>query len=176
MQAATTIAETANPTVQPREVLWLEFYRALAQRNFVRAVTQARRLGNDEERIRRIERDALRQFLAEYQNFDGATRLCADYCISAEELSRLTAEVLKRQELEAQTTFTMQSGQLAHLSIAQQIRNYARRQIESLKQRERRAAAEEGVWSRLVSTVKDWRNRLSTPWRGGFPQGGPAYS
>jgi hypothetical protein len=168
MQAATTIAETANPTVQPREVLWLEFYRALAQRKFVRAVTQARRLGNDE--------DALRQFLAEYQNFDGATRLCADYCISAEELSRLTAEVLKRQELEAQTTFTMQSGQLAHLSIAQQIRNYARRQIESLKQRERRAAAEEGVWSRLVSTVKDWRNRLSTPWRGGFPQGGPAYS
>jgi hypothetical protein len=174
MKAATAVAKGIIPDVTPRQALWLDFYRALGSRNFVRAAALARRLGIDEERIKRIERDALRQFIAEYQNCSAAARLCADYCITAEEFVRLTEEILGRKEFESSRTFTLRSGKPAHLSIAEQIRSFATRQIEILAERERRGAGR-GGWSRLVSVAKSWLNRLSNPWQGGFPHSGPAY-
>jgi len=56
-------------------------------------------------------RDMLKRFIAEYQNFDMATRLCADYCITAEELDALTKRVLKRKVSKSHLTFVMRSGQ-----------------------------------------------------------------
>ncbi len=154
--------------------LWLEFNRALGNRNFVRAVNLARQLGVAEERIRSLERDALKQFIAEYQNFEAAARLCADYCITAEELLCLVDEVLKHKELETQRTFAMRFGKAAHMSIAEQIREYARRQIELLKQGERHRAGE-GYWKKLASVFKSWFNRWFNPWQGGFRPSGPTY-
>ncbi len=52
-------------------------------------------------------RQALKHLIAEYRNFDSATRLCADYCITAEEIAALTAETMKRKE--SRPTFAMQS-------------------------------------------------------------------
>lgn len=174
MEAVTAMAIDMIPTDRPRQSLWPDFYRALAQRNFVRAVDLARRLGIDEERIRRIQRDALKQFIAEYQNFDAVARLCAEYHITTEEFVALIEEILKRKELESQRTFTMRSGNQAHLSVAEQIRNFARRQIDLLKIGERRPASES--WrKRLVSALKSWFDRMSSPWQGGFPHGNPSY-
>jgi hypothetical protein len=174
MEAATAIARDMIPTAQPRQALWLDFYRALARRNFACAVVLARQLGVEEERIRRIQRDALKQFIAEYQNFDAAARLCAEYHITAEEFVALIEEILKRKELESQRTFTMRSGHPAHLSVAEQIRIFARRQIELLRKGERRGA-HAGWRKRLVAAIKSWLDRLSNPWQGGFPHGGLAY-
>src|ERR1043165_8897485 len=133
MKAATAVAKGTIPDVTPRQALWLDFYRALGRPNFVRAVALARRLGIDEERIKRIERDALRQFIGEYQNFDAAARLCADYCITAEGLVRLTDEILGRKESQSPRAFTMRSGKPIHLSVAEQICSFASQQVELLK-------------------------------------------
>ena len=170
MKTATAITGDLIPSIEPRQALWLEFYRALAGRNFIRAIDLARRLGIGEERIRLIQRDALKLFIAEYQNFDAATELCADYCITADEFAALIEEVLKRNELTSRRTFTMRSGKPAHVSVAEQIREFAQRQIEFLKKYERRRSTR-SWWRRLVSAVKsrfDWRSGL---WR----HGGPAY-
>ena len=170
MNTATAITGDLIPTIEPRQALLLEFYRDLARRNFIRAIDLARRLGIDEERIRLIQRDALKLLIAEYQNFDAATKLCADYRITAEEFSALIEEILKRNELTSRRTFTMRSGNPAHLSVAEQIREFAQQQIGSLKKCERRRFHRS--WRRrLLSAVKswfDWRSSLRRP-------GGSAY-
>lgn len=174
MKATNALAGEMMADDLSRQELRLEFNCALGNRNFVRAVNLARQLGIAEERIRRIERDALKQFIAEYQNFEAAARLCADYCITAEEFLCLVDEVLKRKELETQRTFAMRFGKAAHLSIAEQIREFARRQIEALKQGESHRAGE-GRWKKLASVFKSWFDRWFNPWQGGFRPGGPAY-
>jgi hypothetical protein len=161
MKAATAMARDVITTDQPRQALWLDFCRALDSRNFVRAVGLARELNIDEERIRRIQRDALKQFIAEYQNFDAAARLCAEYHITTEEFVALIEEILKRKELETRTTFATRAGRPEHLSIAEQIRSFARRQVECLKKSERRRA-NEGWRQRPDSAIKSWLDRLSS--------------
>ena len=54
-------------------------------------------------------RDTLKRFMAEYHNFDMATLLCADYCITAEGLNALTEENLKRKESKSRLTFMVRS-------------------------------------------------------------------
>ncbi|HWQ36079.1 MAG TPA: hypothetical protein VNQ79_24795 [Blastocatellia bacterium] len=157
-----------------REGLWLEFNRALAGRNFVRAVALAGELKLDELRVRRIQLDALRQFIAEYQNFDGAGRLCAEYCITADELAALAEELIGQKQSEAQPTLALQGGRAAYLSIAEQIRSFAQRQTAVLRQREG-SRGRSGWWKRATSAVRSWFDRLSALWRGGgFPHGGLA--
>lgn len=156
-----------------REGLWWEFNRALAGRNFVRAVEVARELSLDEQRIRPIQLDALRQFLVEYQNFDGATRLCAEYCITSDELAALSAHLPGREKLESQTTFSLRDGRPTYQSIAAQIRTFIEHQRAFLSApRVRRSAA----WvKRVASKVRSWLDSLSDRRRGGVPRGGLAW-
>ena len=147
------------PAGAPRQALWPDFYRALARRNFIRAVDMAHRLGIDEERTRRIERDALKQFIAEYRNFDAAEELCREYRISSGEFAALADEILSSSDLESQSTFTIRSGAPAYLSVAEQIRGFVRRQIELLRARERRHA-EEGQQKWWVEAIKSNLGRL----------------
>jgi hypothetical protein len=170
MKTATVITRDMIPTIESRQALWLDFYRALAGRNFIRAIDLARRLGIDEGRIKLIQRDALKMLIADYQNFDAATKLCADYHITPEDLATLIEEVLRCNELTSRRTFTMRSGNPAHVSVAEQIREFAQQQIESLKKCERRRF-HKSWWRRLISAVKsrfDWRSGLRWP-------GGQAY-
>jgi len=55
-------------------------------------------------------RDTLKWFMAEYRNFDMATQLCADYCITAEGLGALTEGTLKRKESKSHLTLIIRSG------------------------------------------------------------------
>jgi hypothetical protein len=145
-----------------RAALWVDFYRELARRNFVRAVTLARELGIDQARIRHIERDAIKHFLADCQNFEGAARLAMEYRFSVDEICDLTEEVLKRPGLDSRLVFAFQAGRGTHLSVAEQIRAFARRQIELLKTRKGGRIA--GWLRRLGALVRSLR-------QGGFPQG-----
>jgi hypothetical protein len=173
MNAATTRTRDLIPAMAPRQALWLDFYRALGCRNFVRALDMARQLGIDEERIRSIERDALRQFIAEYRNFDAAAKLCAEYRFSAGEVAALTDEILRSKNLESQQTFTMLSGACTYLSVAEQIRVFARQQVELLPERER-IGADEGRLRSLIGTIKSKLGRLFNFRRGGSSYGGLA--
>jgi hypothetical protein len=173
MNAATTRTRDLIPALAPRQALWLDFYRALSCRNFVRALDLARRLGIDEERARSIERDALRQFIAEYRNFDAAAELCAEYRFSAGDVAVLTDEILKSKNLESQQTFTMLSGAPMYLSVAEQIRVFARQQVELLMERER-LGADEGKLRSLIATIKSHLRRLFNFRRGRSSYGGLA--
>lgn len=53
----------------------------------------------------------MKWFIAEYRNFDTATRLCADYCITADGLDALTEGILERKESKSHLTFIMRSGE-----------------------------------------------------------------
>jgi hypothetical protein len=172
MRAATVTVKEKAPTVTTREGLWLELFLTLAGRNFVRAVTLARELGIEEERIKRLQRDALKQFLAEYRNFPGASKLVAEYGFTATELQELSEELLRREVLSKERTFAWHAGKPTTLSVADQIRNFVRQQSEALRRREGHNAAV--WWKNLAATVRAWLDQFSTPWRGHFPHGGLA--
>lgn len=50
--------------------------------------------------------DALKRLLAEYGNFDAASRLCADYCITANEIALLIGEPPKPKKLKSKSRLT----------------------------------------------------------------------
>ncbi|HKQ75708.1 MAG TPA: hypothetical protein VJ810_18570 [Blastocatellia bacterium] len=62
-------------------------------------------------------RDTLKRFIAEYRNFDMATQLSADYCITAEGLGALTESTLKRKESKSRLTFIIRSGKDAEEAL-----------------------------------------------------------
>ena len=55
-------------------------------------------------------RKALNWLVGECRNFDTATRLCADYCITAQGLDALTGEILKREKSKSHRSFVMRPG------------------------------------------------------------------
>ncbi len=62
-------------------------------------------------------RDALNWLVGECRNFDTATRLCADYCITAQGLDALTGEILKREKSKSHRPFIMRPGKGAGKSL-----------------------------------------------------------
>lgn len=170
MKTVIAMTRDINPAIEPRHALWLDFHHALNRRNFVRAVDLSSRLDIDDERVRNIQRDALKWFIAECQNFDAAVRLCAEYRITADEFAALIDEILELDELASRRTFTMWSGNPGHVSVAEQIREFTQQQIESLKIRQRRRSHKSRL-RRLLPAVKSWFD-----WRSGLRRpGGPAF-
>jgi hypothetical protein len=51
----------------------------------------------------------LKRLLDEYGNFDTARRLCADYCITGDEVSRLIDGIPKPKRSKSRLTFVMRS-------------------------------------------------------------------
>ncbi len=167
MRTATVRLEASMAT--KHENLWQEFQHALAKRNFVRAIELAQRLDLDEQRIRALQNDTLRQFLVEYQNFDGAARLAAEYCLTIKELVAMTDNILQEKELESHTTFSWQTGKPVYLSVAAQIRRFASQQSTKMRQQEVRQKVV-GGWRKLSARIRSWVERLSNLGRGGgFP-------
>lgn len=162
MQTATVMAKARTAMESD---LWQEFQRALAHRHFIRALELARQLSVDEQRIRALQREVMRQFLVEYQNFDGANRLQAEYGLTAEELTVMMNELLQDKELETRTTFSWQTGKPVYLSVATQIRFFFMAPLARVRRRKIRwKIAEE--WRQWAARLRSWLNRLANPGRG----------
>jgi hypothetical protein len=58
-----------------------------------------------------ISHDALKRLLDEYENFDAASRLCVDYCITANEAALLIDGIAKpkRSKSKSRLTFVIRS-------------------------------------------------------------------
>lgn len=58
-----------------------------------------------------ISHDALKRLIDEYENFDTASRLCADYCITANEIALLIDEIPKpkKSKSKSRLTFVMRA-------------------------------------------------------------------
>jgi hypothetical protein len=56
-----------------------------------------------------IPRDALKRLMIEYEDFDTASRLCADYCITADDLAALIREIPKPKRSKSSLTSNMRS-------------------------------------------------------------------
>ena len=63
-------------------------------------------------------RYALKQLMAEYENFDTARRLCADYCITANEISLLINEIPKPKKSKSRLTFVMRADKFISIGKA----------------------------------------------------------
>jgi hypothetical protein len=170
--AGELVKESAG--VQPWQNQWSEFHRALDLRNYARAAFLARRLHIEEDRVRQIELNVLKQFLTEYRNFDAASAICADYCFTIEELQRLVEEALKDKSLESEQTLVFVGGRERRVSVADQIRQFAYQEIQIIEQN-LHDGSEESRWKKFAAAFKSWFDRWSWPWGGGFPSGGPAY-
>ncbi|HEX4946135.1 MAG TPA: hypothetical protein VFZ34_05710 [Blastocatellia bacterium] len=171
----TATVQTKAYTATKDDNLWQEFQQAVTKRNFVRAAELGRILHLDASRLRSLQRDALRQFLVEYQNFDGATRLCAEYCITTEELIALTDEALSSRDLASSTTFSMHTGKPTYRSIADQVRHFVALQTARLRRHGLREKLV-GGWKKGTALIRSWFERLFTPKQGGgFPHGGLAW-
>ncbi len=174
MTAATTKAKIPDWLSARNEALRQAFERALARRNFVHAISIAQELNLPEERIRNLQHAAFRQFVMEYQNFDGAVQLIAEYGITAAALDELSAELAQYPELQLRSTLSWQFGQPSYLSVAEQIRRFCQRASQTLQARTSRRHWRKS-WQQLKSTIRSWFDDLFTPRRGGFSPGGPAY-
>jgi len=54
-------------------------------------------------------RGALKRLMTEYDNFDTARRLCADYCVTAGDVARLIDGVPKHKRSKSRLTFVVRS-------------------------------------------------------------------
>jgi len=95
-----------------------EYERELERSNFVRAAHLAKQLGLAEKTIKEHQLAALTQFLIEYQNFEGAEKLIAEYKLTAQEFDILIKELLKRPELKSRKLFGLEPSWLARTITA----------------------------------------------------------
>jgi hypothetical protein len=65
-----------------------------------------------------ISRDALKRLMDEYENYDAASRLCADYCITANDVALLIDGIPKPKKSKSRLTFVMRSDQTVDIGEA----------------------------------------------------------
>jgi hypothetical protein len=63
-----------------------------------------------------ISRDVLKRLLDEYENFDAASRLCVDYCITANEAALLIDGIPKPKKSKSRLTFVMRANKTIDIS------------------------------------------------------------
>lgn len=104
-----------------------EIEREKERRNFVRAAHLAREGGLDPVETRELEREALRQLIQEFRNFDGAARLTSDWQYPEPELRELIDESLAKPELQTLSVFCYHKGKPSQRTVVDQIRNFGAR-------------------------------------------------
>ncbi len=72
-----------------------------------------------------ISRDVLKRLMAEYWDFDEASRLCADYCITADDLAALIREIPKPERSKSRLTSTMRSDKPMDIGEAYRVARQA---------------------------------------------------
>ena len=103
-----------------------EVEREKERRNFVRAAHLAAQAGFDAQEARSLQRAAVRQFIEEFRNFEGAARLISEYRMNREELHEVIGEVLASPNAEVRT-FRFHKGKPTSMSLAEQVRQFAAR-------------------------------------------------
>lgn len=74
-----------------------ELEEAKEKRNFVRAAKIAEELGKPKEEVKQLQLQAIKQFIIEYRNPQGAMSLVKEYRLNQEEFLHFLEEI--RQEL-----------------------------------------------------------------------------
>jgi hypothetical protein len=92
--------------------------------NFVRAAHLAAQTGVARERVRELQCKAVRQFIEELQNFEGAKKLISEYGLSLEEVRSILQSVLEspRTHTERRTCFEGKKGRMTAMTLAQRIK------------------------------------------------------
>jgi len=96
----------------------------LQKGNFVRAARLAVQQGVPRENIRELQRNAVRQFIEELHNFEGAKKLISEYDLSFEEMRTLLQNVFEspRAHAEQRTCFDNKKGRMTAMTLAQRIK------------------------------------------------------
>jgi hypothetical protein len=92
--------------------------------NFVRAAHLAVQAGVARERVRELQCNAVRQFIEELHNFEGAKKLISEYDLSFEEMRTILQNVLEspRTRTEQRTCFDTKKGRMTAMTLGQRIK------------------------------------------------------
>jgi hypothetical protein len=63
-------------------------------------------------------RATLKRFLDEYESFDAARRLCADYCITTNDMALMMGEIPKPERTTPRLTFAIRSDKIIDIDEA----------------------------------------------------------
>ena len=84
-----------DPSDDEKEQLLRDFKEAVEQRNFCRAEKIARTINQNEEEISALQKKAIRQFIIEYRNPQGAIALAEEYRFTREDLNQFLMDILQ---------------------------------------------------------------------------------
>lgn len=106
-----------------------ELEEAKEKRNFVRAAKIAKDLGKSQEEIRQLQFQAIKQFIVEYRNPQGAISLIEEYRLGQEELHHFLEEIrreLKEKGIIERKQFDIQTMDYLTLErwITQYLKNF----------------------------------------------------
>jgi Mor family transcriptional regulator len=107
-------------------VLEAELQKEKEARNYIRAAHLAEQAGLLQEACS-LRKAALRQFLVEFNNFDGAAELIREYGMTESEVHQLIQEILSDSQFQQQRIFCFDKGKPSHLSIVEQIRRFSQK-------------------------------------------------
>lgn len=91
--------------------------------NFVRAAHLAVQNGVAREKVRELQCRAVRQFIEELHNFEGAKKLISEYDLSFEEMRTILQNILEspRTHTERRTCFDRKKGRMTAMTLAQRM-------------------------------------------------------
>ena len=75
-----------------------ELEEAIQNKNYVRAVRIAESVGKSADEIRELQQDAIKQFIVEHRNPQGAIALAEEYHLTREDLNQLLKGILQEAE------------------------------------------------------------------------------
>jgi hypothetical protein len=75
-----------------------ELEEAIRDKNYARAVSIAESIAKPANEVEELQKEAIRQFIVEYRNPQGALALAEEYRFTREDLNQLLTDILKEAE------------------------------------------------------------------------------
>ena len=122
IQALPIASENAVP-IRAEDALPEEVTLELRKGNLVRAAHVAIEKAVAREKVRELQLDAIRQFIEQLHNFEGAKELVSSYGLSNDEVRTILQQILQnpRSHTESITWFNGKKGRMVATTLAQRI-------------------------------------------------------
>jgi hypothetical protein len=120
---APSIASQKQPPIRAEDNLPEEVTLEVRKGNLVRAAHLAIEKAVPREKIRELQLDAIRQFIEQLHNFEGARELVSVYSLSHDEVRTILLKILEnsRSHTESITWFNRKKGRMVATTLAQRI-------------------------------------------------------
>jgi hypothetical protein len=122
VQAPLIASEKLTP-IRAEDGLPEEVKLELRRGNLVRAAHVAMENGAPREKVRELQSNAIRQFIEQLHNFEGAKELVSSYGLNDDEVRMILQKIMQnpRSHTESTTWFNRKNGKMVASTLAQRI-------------------------------------------------------